>query len=33
MNVSTYVAITVNRISIGNEIIKVLINCDEIETF
>ena len=33
MNVSRYVAITVNRISIGNEIMKVLIDCDEVETF
>ena len=33
MNVFTYVAITVNRISIGKEIMKALIDCDEVETF
>ena len=33
MNVARYVAMTVYRISIGNEIMKVLIDCDEVETF
>ena len=31
MNVSRYVAIPVNRISIGEE--KVIIDCDPVETF
>ena len=33
MNVSRYVAVTVDRISLGNEIMKALIDCDEVETF
>ena len=33
MNVSRYVAIPINRISIGDEKMKVITDSDEVETF
>ena len=32
-NVSRYVAIPVNRISIGDEKVKVIIDCETVQTF